>query len=57
MSERRPQGPPPTPGNPMFVIEVGHEFAVGTVFSSRERAERVAEQLGLSDYSIREEAA
>lgn len=57
MSERRPQGPPPTPGNPVFIIDVGHDLAVGTVFASKERAERVAEQLGISDYSVREEAA
>jgi hypothetical protein len=41
----------------MFIIDVGSDFAVGTVFASKERAERVAEQLGISNYSIREEAA
>ena len=57
MSERRPQPMPPTPGNPMFVIDVGGDFAVGTVFTSKERAVRVAEQLGIGSYSIREEVA
>jgi hypothetical protein len=57
MSERRPQGMPPTPANPRFVIDVGQHFSAGTVFSSRERAERMAEQIGLIDYSIREDAA
>jgi len=57
MSERREQPQPPTPGNPYFVIDVGGDFAIGTVYSSRERATRVAEQLGIGNYSIVEEAA
>jgi hypothetical protein len=43
--------------SPYFIIDVGRDFSLGTVFATRERAERVAEQIGLIDYSIREEAA
>jgi hypothetical protein len=40
-----------------YVIDVGDDLAIGTVFTSKERAVRVAEQLGIGSYSIREEVA
>jgi len=58
MAARRPQGPPPTPGNPRFVgysVDVGNDFALGVIFKTAEIAEETAQRLKLKTYSIHEE--
>lgn len=38
----------------MFVISVSHDFAVGSVYTSRELAENAAVRMGLRDYDVRQ---